>query len=152
MDVRMDVILASSGSSAVEMIRQKSLNSELLLMGMAVPEPGQEQACAAQLIRLLDGLPTTILVRNSSQFQGRLVSGYDCSQSFVRGVFPIGTHHATVISGIVFAWWDQKFEIQLVTHLFVQMEFETLADTGFNLAYSLLANTKVLTKFGQAYG
>jgi hypothetical protein len=54
-------------------IRKASLNADMLFLGMAVPEPGQEREYAEQLMTLLEGLPTAILVRNSSRFQGRLV-------------------------------------------------------------------------------
>ena len=73
MEVRLDVILKPEGKTHVDVIRQASTNADMLFMGMAVPEAGREQAYADQLIALLDGLPTTILVRNSSRFQGRLV-------------------------------------------------------------------------------
>jgi hypothetical protein len=40
---------------------------------MAVPEPGEEAIYASVLMDLLDGLPSTILVRNASRFHGQLV-------------------------------------------------------------------------------
>ena len=73
MDVRLDVLLKPEDVSTIDVIRKSSLSSDLLFMGIAVVEPGQEDAYASKLMSLLEGLPTTILVRNSSRFQGRLV-------------------------------------------------------------------------------
>jgi len=73
MDVRLDVILRPPDTDHIDVIRTASLNADMLFLGMAVPEPGQEREYAEQLMTLLDGLPTAILVRNSSRFQGRLV-------------------------------------------------------------------------------
>lgn len=73
MDVCLDVILAEKDCDQMDMIPEKSVNADMLCIGMAVPEVGAEQAYAAQSIRLLDGLPTPILVRNSSRFHGRSV-------------------------------------------------------------------------------
>ena len=42
-------------------------------MGMARVDAGDELAAAERLVEQLDGMPSTILVRNGSRFQGRLV-------------------------------------------------------------------------------
>ena len=47
-------------------------DADLVFLGMAIVA-GAEEAYAGSLITLLDGLPTTILVRNASRFHGRLV-------------------------------------------------------------------------------
>lgn len=73
MDVRLDVILKPEDCTHIDLIRRSSVNADMLFMGMAVPEPGHEKAYAENIMTLLEGLPTTILVRNSSRFQGRLV-------------------------------------------------------------------------------
>ena len=73
MEVRLDVIIKPEGTTHVDVIRKASTDADMLFMGIAVPEAGRERPYADELMNLLDGLPTTILVRNSSRFQGRLV-------------------------------------------------------------------------------
>ena len=73
MDVGLDVILRPPGEAYGDVIRRASQNADMVFMGMAVPDPGSELAYAKSLMDLLDGLPSTILVRNASRFHGRLV-------------------------------------------------------------------------------
>lgn len=73
MEVRLEVILRPPDQTYVDVIRAASQNADMVFMGMAVPESGTEMVYAEQLMALLDGLPSTILVRNASRFHGRLV-------------------------------------------------------------------------------
>jgi potassium/chloride transporter 4/5/6 len=73
MDVRLEVILRPDNQTHREVIRDASKNADLVFLGMAVPEPGEEAIYASVLMDLLDGLPSTILVRNASRFHGQLV-------------------------------------------------------------------------------
>ncbi|GEM_PF-1722125 len=73
MDVGLDVILRPPGEAYGDVIRRASQNADMVFMGMSVPDPGSELAYAKSLMGLLDGLPSTILVRNASRFHGRLV-------------------------------------------------------------------------------
>lgn len=73
MDVRLEVILRPTDKTHIEVIRDASENADLVFLGMAVPEAGSELQYAEHLLTLLDGLPSTILVRNASRFHGRLI-------------------------------------------------------------------------------
>ena len=47
--------------------------ADFVFLGMDTPEAGEEELYAARLLSLLDGLPSTLLVRNAGEFRGRLV-------------------------------------------------------------------------------
>ena len=42
-------------------------------MGLGLPDAGSEQGYAEQIMSMIEDLPTVILVRNASRFQGRLI-------------------------------------------------------------------------------
>jgi hypothetical protein len=73
MDVALDVITRPEGKTHRDVIREASMGANLVFVGMAVAGPHEEESYAANLMALLEGLPTTILVRNASRFQGRLI-------------------------------------------------------------------------------
>jgi len=73
MDVRLEVIIKPEEQTIREVIREASKDADLVFLGMAVAGMGSEKAYAENLMSMLDGLPTTILVRNASRFHGRLV-------------------------------------------------------------------------------
>ena len=73
MDVDQEVILRPEEKTYRDVIREASADANLVFVGMAVPCADDEDAYAANLMELLDGMPTTILVRNASRFQGRLI-------------------------------------------------------------------------------
>jgi hypothetical protein len=68
-----DVILLPAGQSVSDVIRAASTDADLVFLGLMIPEPGQESEYAQRLIAMVDGLPTTILVRNSGPLSGRLI-------------------------------------------------------------------------------
>ena len=73
MDVEQEVILRPEDKTYRDVIREASVSANLVFVGMAVPTVEEEESYADNLMELLDGMPTTILVRNASQFQGRLI-------------------------------------------------------------------------------
>ena len=73
MDVKFEVIERPEGMTHRDVIREASCEADLVFLGMATPNVGTELAYATSLLGLLDGLPTTILVKNASRFTGRLV-------------------------------------------------------------------------------
>ena len=73
MDVRLEVILKPADQTHREVIREASKDADMVFLGMAVPGVGIERTYAESLMGLLEGLPSTILVRNASRFNGRLV-------------------------------------------------------------------------------
>lgn len=68
-----DVLVRPPEESFAEVIRRTSQDADLIFVGLPVVPAGEEEAYAANLIDLLEGLPSTILVRNSGPFRGRLV-------------------------------------------------------------------------------
>jgi potassium/chloride transporter 4/5/6 len=73
MDVHLEVLDKPPGQSSMEIIKEASRKADLVFLGLGTPDAKDEAAYADQLLLLVDGLPTTILLRNASRFQGRLV-------------------------------------------------------------------------------
>jgi hypothetical protein len=73
MDVKLEVLERPEHQDTMEIIKEASRRADLVFLGMAAPDPKDEAAYAQQLLSLVDGLPTTILLRNASRFQGRLL-------------------------------------------------------------------------------
>ncbi len=71
--VSTEVLLQPQGRTIKETIHTQSADATLVFMGVALPEPGDEKDYADELLELLAGLPTTILVRNAGPFRGQLV-------------------------------------------------------------------------------
>ena len=73
MDVHLEVLEKPPEQGVAEIIKQASMAADLVFLGLGSPEPSEEAAYAGRLLDLVDGLPTTILLKNASRFQGRLV-------------------------------------------------------------------------------
>ena len=69
----MEVVVPEPGQNIGELIRQGSRNARLVLLGLPEVPAGEEQAHAERMLSLVEGLPPTLLVRNSGPFRGRLV-------------------------------------------------------------------------------
>lgn len=70
---RVETIRREEGETVESLIHRHSKHADLVFMGMSSPAPGQEEAYAIDLLRLLEPLPSTVLVRNAGPFRGRLV-------------------------------------------------------------------------------
>jgi solute carrier family 12 (potassium/chloride transporter), member 4/6 len=68
------VMLKEEKVSVREMIHKTSADADLVLMGLALPEGGEEAVYAQRLCDMVEGLKNWILVRNGSLFIGDLVS------------------------------------------------------------------------------
>jgi solute carrier family 12 (potassium/chloride transporter), member 4/6 len=68
-----EVFLVEEGESVTDLIKSRSNDAEVVFMGLAEPEPGQEEAYARRLLDLVPELPNLVLVKNSSYFAGDLV-------------------------------------------------------------------------------
>ena len=68
-----DVIIMPEDKSMVDVIHETSRDADVVFMGLMTPEPGSEEEYAQRLDEILSGLPTTIMVRNSGPFRGRLL-------------------------------------------------------------------------------
>ena len=70
---RADVLLKPSDRTVSSVIKEHSADADVVLMGLRANEPGDEAEYAERLMRLMEGLPTVILVRNAGVFRGRLL-------------------------------------------------------------------------------
>ena len=73
-DAEIEVLIKSEDRSVREMIHAKSADVDLVILGLALPEEGKEDAYAARIAELADGLPSCFFVHNGSLFIGELVS------------------------------------------------------------------------------
>ena len=73
MDVELDVCVRPDGASHGEVLRDLSRDADLIFAGIGLPDAGEEVAYAERVMAMIEGLPTVILVRNASRFQGRLI-------------------------------------------------------------------------------
>jgi len=68
-----EAIVKPEAQSVTELIHERSRNCDLVFLGLPLVPEGAEQAAAERLLRLVDGLPTTVLVRSAGPFRGQLV-------------------------------------------------------------------------------
>lgn len=73
-DAEIEVLIKSEDRSVREMIHAESSAVDLVILGLALPEEGKEDAYAARIAELADGLPSCFFVHNGSLFIGELVS------------------------------------------------------------------------------
>ncbi|MEL6348257.1 MAG: hypothetical protein AAFV53_34425 [Myxococcota bacterium] len=68
-----ETIVQPDPERVLEAIRTRSRSADLIFFGISMPTLGDEAAAAKRLEELSDGLPSSVFVRNSSPFRGRLV-------------------------------------------------------------------------------
>lgn len=68
-----EVSLLQEGQSVSDLIKERSKDAEVVFMGLAVPEPGEEEDYARRMLKLVPDLPNVVLVKNASYFAGDLV-------------------------------------------------------------------------------
>ncbi|MCP4218833.1 MAG: Na-K-Cl cotransporter [bacterium] len=68
-----EVFVLKEGQKVSELIKQKSMDAEVVFMGLAEPAVGEEEAYAQRMLNLVADLPGVVLVKNSSFFAGKLV-------------------------------------------------------------------------------
>jgi amino acid transporter len=73
-DAEIEVLIKSEDRSVREMIHAESSGVDLVILGLALPEEGKEDAYAARIAELAEGLPSCFFVHNGSLFIGELVS------------------------------------------------------------------------------
>lgn len=69
-----EVMIKPEDMSVVEMIHEESAAVDLVILGLALPDEGQESAYAERIAELAEGLPSCFFVHNGSLFIGELVS------------------------------------------------------------------------------
>jgi hypothetical protein len=73
-DAQRDVIVKPADRTVVEVMRETSRDADVVFVGLTTPEEGTEDAYADRLMEMVTDLPTTVLVRNSGPFEGKLLS------------------------------------------------------------------------------
>lgn len=68
-----EVSLRSEGSDVASIIQKVSREADVVFLGLSDPPPGDEAEYARRLENLIGDLPTVILVRNGSEFAGKLL-------------------------------------------------------------------------------
>ena len=76
-----DVLVKPPDRSVSDVIREHSAEADVVLMGLRANEPGQEAEYAGRLERMMDGLPSVLLVRNAGLFRGRLLGDREASRA-----------------------------------------------------------------------
>ncbi|MEZ4386357.1 MAG: Na-K-Cl cotransporter [Candidatus Krumholzibacteriia bacterium] len=68
-----EVIVKPADKTVVEVMHATSGDASIVFLGLMDAEPGTEAENARRLVQMVGGFNTTILVRNASEFAGRLV-------------------------------------------------------------------------------
>ena len=78
-----EVTVKPEDVSVKEIILQQSADADLVLLGLATPEAGDEENYANRLYQLAEGLPSCFFIHNGSLFIGELVTpnGEDLQKS-----------------------------------------------------------------------
>jgi len=69
-----DIMVRAENFSIKDMIVRESAGADVVFMGLATPEEGEEDGYAQRLMDMVEGLPTCFFVHNGSLFIGELVS------------------------------------------------------------------------------
>lgn len=68
-----NVLLKDPDRSVSEVIKERSADADVVLMGLRANAPGEEAEYAERLEHMMAGLPSVILVRSAGDFRGRLL-------------------------------------------------------------------------------
>ncbi len=73
-DAEIQVMVKPEEVSVKEMILKESGTADLVLLGLASPEEGEEEAYARRLFEMAEGLPSCFFIHNGSLFIGELLT------------------------------------------------------------------------------
>ena len=73
-DAEIDVMVRTESESIQDIIRRKSFGADVVFLGLATPEEGDEEEYARRLFDMVEFLPSCFLVHNGSVFMGELVT------------------------------------------------------------------------------
>ncbi len=74
-NAEVDVMVRAGDESVVDMIHRESAAADVVFLGLAAPEEGEEEDYARRLLELAEGLRNCFFVHNGSLFIGGLVTG-----------------------------------------------------------------------------
>jgi len=72
-EAHVEVMVRDPGVRIIDTIGEHSDDADIVFIGLRDPGPGEEAAYAQTLTQLSDRLPTTVFVRNGSEFAGQLI-------------------------------------------------------------------------------
>ena len=72
-DAKAEVHVQDPQQSIADQMAYRSRGAAMVMLGLALPEAGDEEALLERIRSLTDNLPTVILVRNSGPFRGELI-------------------------------------------------------------------------------
>jgi amino acid transporter len=72
-DATAEVILKPHGVKVQDIIRERSAHADIVLLGLAGTESGEESKYAARISEMAEGLPTVLFVRSAGEFRGQLL-------------------------------------------------------------------------------
>lgn len=72
-DARAEMIVMPPGSKVHNIIRQRSADADIVLLGLRGTSPGDEAKYAERITKMAEGLPTVLFVRNAGAFRGQLL-------------------------------------------------------------------------------
>lgn len=67
------VILQEAGKTPIQIMHETSKHADAVLLGLMITQQGGEETYSKRLAKIVDGLPTTILVSNNGPFKGQLI-------------------------------------------------------------------------------
>jgi amino acid transporter len=73
-DAEIEVMVRQEEENIHDIIRERSMNADVVFLGLGQPEKGKEEEYAVRVSRMVEGLPTCFLVHNGSLFIGELVT------------------------------------------------------------------------------
>jgi hypothetical protein len=89
-DAKPQVLIRPKDKSIGQLIRETSADSEVVFLGLAVPDKDSEGEYADRIMQLSEGLTTVFFVRNSSPFGGELLAtGSEESPTATKGPKPV---------------------------------------------------------------
>ncbi len=72
-DASVHVVERPEDADTLRVIREHSQQADFVFLGLGLADAGSEAAYARRILDLIEGMPATLLVRNESEFRGRLV-------------------------------------------------------------------------------
>ena len=61
------------GSTIRELIWERSVDADVVFLGLRSNEPGEEAAYAERVLTMLSRLPSVLMIRNAGEFRGQLL-------------------------------------------------------------------------------
>ena len=68
------MLLKEPDETVATVIQRESADAEIVMLGLATPEPGREAEYAQRLESLVGELPSVFFVKNASLFIGELIT------------------------------------------------------------------------------